>query len=155
MLAIGRLEPAPGWGEPRASRLSKPEQRTLLTLWAIARSPLIMGGNLLLNDAWTNALLTNAEVIAVDQHSKKNHAVETTAKSAVWMAERERETGYYVAVFNRSDETQTLRYAWKDLDLKERDYSLRDLWENKELGRKEAIEITLPAHSSVLYSVRP
>jgi hypothetical protein len=155
MLAIGRLEPAPGWGEPRASRLSQPEQRTLLTLWAIARSPLIMGGNLLLSDAWTKSLLANAAVLAVDQHSKRNHAVETNAKSAVWMAERERETGYYVAVFNRSDETQTLYYTWKDLALQQRDYSVRDLWENRDLGRKESIEVTLPAHSSVLYGVLP
>ena len=58
-------------------------------MWSIFRSPLIMGGNLLLCDDWTKSLLTNAEVIAVDQHSKGNHAVETTAKSAVWVAERE------------------------------------------------------------------
>jgi alpha-galactosidase len=155
MLAIGRLEPAPGWGEPRTSRLSKDEQRTLLTLWSVARSPLIMGGNLLLSDAWTKSLLTNSEVIAVDQHSQRNHAVVTNQRSAVWMAEREDGKGYYVAVFNRSDETETLDYAWRDLDLKERDYSVRDLWENRDLGRKESIKITLPAHSSVLYGVRP
>ena len=91
MLAIGELKPAPGWGEPRKTRLTKDEQRTLLTLWSIFRSPLIMGGNLLLCDEWTKSLLTNADVIAVDQHSKGNHAVATTAKSAVWVAEARRQ----------------------------------------------------------------
>ena len=113
-----------------------------------------MGGSLTLCDDWTKSLLTNKEVIAVDQHSKGNHAVETTAKSAVWVAEREGEDGSYVALFNRSDESQTLRYAWKDLGLTASEYAVRDLWEHKDLGRKPSIEITLPPHASILYLVR-
>lgn len=155
MLAIGRLEPAPGWGAPRATRLTKDEQRTLLTLWAMFRSPLIMGGNLLLCDEWTKSLLTNAELIAVDQRSTGNHAVETTTKSAVWVAQQEAAGSYYVAVFNRSDGPQTMRYTWKELGLKETGYALRDLWDHKDLGRASSIEVTLPAHASVLYAVRP
>jgi alpha-galactosidase len=155
MLAIGRLEPAPGWGEPRAARLTKDEQRTLLTLWAIFRSPLIMGGNLLLCDDWTKSLLTNAEVIAVDQHAKGNHAVETRLDSAVWIAQPETDAGYYVAIFNRSDAPQTLHYAWKQLGLAESDYALRDLWKQQDVGRVKSIDVTLPAHGSILYSLKP
>ena len=155
MLAIGRLEPAPGWGEPRASRLTKDEQRTLLTLWSIFRSPLIMGGNLLLCDDWTKSLLTNAEVIAVDQHSKGNHAVETADESAVWLAQPESGVGYYVAVFNRSDQAQTLHYTWKQLGIGESDYALRDLWKQQDAGLRKAIEVTLPAHGSILYGLKP
>ena len=155
MLAIGKLQPAPGWGIARASRLTKDEQRTLLTLWSIFRSPLIMGGNLQMCDEWTKSLLTNPEVIAVDQHSKGNRAVETTGKSALWLAEPETGAGHYVAVFNRSDEQQTLRYTWKDLDLKESEYSLRDLWERKDLGQAGGLEVTLRPHGSVLYAIRP
>jgi alpha-galactosidase len=154
MLALGRLGPAPGWGAPRATRLTKDEQRTLVTLWAVFRSPLIMGGNLLLCDEWTKSLLTNAEVLAVDQHSRGNRAVETTAKSAVWVADAEAPGGSYLAVFNRSDAPQTLRYTWKELGLEESHYLLRDLWEHKDLGRAASIEVTLPAHASVLYAVR-
>jgi hypothetical protein len=153
MLAIGRLEPTPGWGEPRATRLTKEEQRTLLTLWSIARSPLIMGGNFLLCDDWTKSLLTNAEVLAVDQHSKGNRAVETTPTAAVWVAERDGADGYYVAVFNRSDGQQTLHYTWKQLGLREQEYSLRDLWEKEDMGRKASIDVALPAHASALYLI--
>ena len=46
MLPIGELAPHPGWGEARTSRLTPEEQRTQLTLWTIARSPLILGANL-------------------------------------------------------------------------------------------------------------
>jgi alpha-galactosidase len=118
-------------------------------------SPLIIGGNLLLCDEWTKSLVTNAEVIAVDQHSKSNHAVETAKSSAVWIAEQESAGNFYVAVFNRSDEPQTLRYTWKELGLKGSDYALRDLWEHKELGHAGSMEVTLAAHASVLYALRP
>ena len=154
MLAIGRLAPAPGWGEPRASRLTKDEQRTLLTLWAIFRSPLMMGGNLTQCDEWTKSLLANAEVIAVDQHSHGNHAVETTAQHAAWLAQPEDGQGWYVAIFNRSDEKQTVHYDWKNLELNGRQYFVRDLWEHKELGAQAELAVTLPAHGSVLYAVR-
>jgi alpha-galactosidase len=67
MLPLGQLRPAPGWEKARATRLTPDEQRTQVTLWAMARSPLILGANLTLLDAPTLALLTNKEVIAIDQ----------------------------------------------------------------------------------------
>ncbi len=67
MLPLGQLRPEPGDGKARASRLTPDEQRTELTLWSIARSPLILGANLTLLDAPTLALLTNREVLAIDQ----------------------------------------------------------------------------------------
>jgi len=114
-----------------------------------------MGGNLLLCDDWTKSLLTNAEVIAVDQHSKGNHAVETADESAVWLAQPESGVGYYVAVFNRSDQAQTLHYTWKQLGIGESDYALRDLWKQQDAGHAKAIAVTLPAHGSILYGVKP
>jgi alpha-galactosidase len=63
MLAIGYLGPAPGWGVARRSRLSAAEQLTLLTLWCVSRSPLMIGANLTRLDAGTRRLLTNPEVL--------------------------------------------------------------------------------------------
>jgi len=154
MLALGQLGPTPGWGEPRATRLTKDEQRTLLTLWAIFRSPLIMGGNLTRCDGWTKSLLTNAEVIAVDQNSAGNRVVESTAQKAAWVAQPEGGKGWYVALFNRSDQPQRLHYAWKDLGLDVPQYAVRDLWEHEDLGRKSSLEVTLGAHASALYLAR-
>jgi len=155
MLAIGRLEPSAGWGEPRASRLTHDEQRTLLTLWAMFRSPLIMGGNLALCDDWTTSLLTNAEVIGVDQHSKGNHAVVTKEDYAVWVAHAESGEAHFVAVFNRSDAPQELQYSWKVLGLSGPSYVLRDLWAHKDLGSADSISVKLPPHASVLYELKP
>jgi alpha-galactosidase len=154
MLAVGELKPAPGWGEPRRSRLTKQEQRTLLTLWSIARSPLMIGGNLLLCDDWTKSLLTNRELLAVDQHSKGNHAVETNANSAAWVGVSDSGPAYYVAVFNRSGSRRTLHYDWRQLGIRASECAVRDLWEHRELGSKLGIDVTLPPHGSVLYSAR-
>ncbi len=151
MLPIGRLEPAAGWEKPRTTRLTHDEQRTLLTLWSIFRSPLIMGGNLTLCDDWTQSALTNAELIGVDQHSTNSRAVITTDKAAVWLSTPESGNGAYVAVFNLDSAPQTFHYSWKDLGLKRANYNLRDLWEHEDVGAKEFVEVTLPAHGSALY----
>jgi alpha-galactosidase len=151
MLPLGRLEPAPGWEKPRTTRLTHDEQRTLLTLWSIFRSPLIMGGNLTLSDEWTQSALTNAELISVDQRSTGNHAVISSEKAAVWLATTESGEGSYVAVFNLDAAPQTFHYSWKDLSLKRATYTLRDLWEHEDLGSKGFLDVTLPSHGSAIY----
>jgi hypothetical protein len=151
MLPLGRLEPAAGWGEPRATRLSHDEQRTLLTLWSIFRSPLIMGGNLTLCDDWTESALTNAELIGVDQQSTGSHAVISTDKAAVWLATPESGDGAYIAVFNLDATPQSFHFSWKELGLKREKYNLRDLWEHENLGSKELVDLTLPPHGSAIY----
>jgi alpha-galactosidase len=151
MLPLGRLEPAAGWEKPRTTRLAHDEQRTLLTLWSIFRSPLIMGGNLTLCDEWTQSALTNAELIGVDQHSTGNHVLVSTDKAAVWLATPESGDGAYIAVFNLDAAPQSFRYTWKDLGLKRPNYNLRDLWEHVDLGSKEFVDVTLPTHGSAIY----
>ncbi len=164
MLAIGRLQPSPGWGEPRQSRLTHDEQRTLLTLWSIFRSPLIIGANLLQCDDWTKSLLTNAEVIALNQHSKNNHPVPTAfPNSAIWLAERETGDGYYLALFNRSDAADKVLFNPKMLGIKEQEYRMRDLWTHKDFGQIRRgypggpmdVLVRLPAHGCALYLLRP
>lgn len=151
MLPLGYLGPAPGWGKPRETRFSHDEQKTFLTLWSMFRSPLMMGGNLPHSDAWTTSLLTNAEVIAVDQHSTGNHAAITSDNAVVWVAKPTSGKGNYVAVFNTADAPQTLQYTWTQLGLPKGRYKLRDLWEHKNTGVKDALSVTLPAHACVLY----
>lgn len=155
MLPIGRLEPAAGWGKPRATRLTRDEQRTQLTLWSLFRSPLIIGANLTLCDEWTESLLTNPEVVAVDQHSTGNHAVLTTDKAAVWRACPLEGEGYYLAIFNLDAAPQEFHYSWKDLDLPTGKYRLRDLWERKDLGPFESLTVMLQPHASALYQASP
>ncbi len=154
MLPLGYLGPAPGWGQPRSTRLSHDEQRTFVTLWCIFPSPLMVGGDLPRADAWTTSLLTNPEVLAVDQHSTGNHPVITSDKAVVWTAESAQAGVHYLAIFNLEESTQNVRYSWKDLGWPAGKHNLRDLWEHKDLGSADAVNVTLPPHGSVLYGVR-
>jgi hypothetical protein len=153
MLPLGRLGPHPGEGEPRETKFTRDEQRTMLTLWSIFRSPLMMGGDLPSCDPWTTSLLTNREVIAVDQHSTENRPVITTDSTVIWTARPESGPGYYVAAFNISDREQEIRYEWKELQLPESIYEVRDLWSLTNLGTAKSLAAKLRPHASLLYRV--
>ena len=159
MLPLGSLRPSAGWGPPRDSRLTHDEQRTLFTLWSIFRSPLIMGGNLLQADEWTSSLLTNAEVLAVDQHSIENRPVITTDSVIVWTARPDRTTppeeDFYIAVFNVSDTEQKIHYSWTQLGMPGGRYKLHDLWTHRELEPSGDLVLLLPPHAPALLRVSP
>jgi len=157
MLPFGELAPHPGWGAPRHSRLTLDEERTQLTLLAIARAPLILGANLTKLDDATRALLTNKDVIAVDQHSHDNHPVELLPSgfenARVWVASGK--TGKrYVAVFNLDDKPASLQATWDQLGLPAGKHAARELWSGHRVDASERLQITLPAHGSVVYSVK-
>ncbi|QNI33981.1 glycoside hydrolase family 27 protein [Alloacidobacterium dinghuense] len=152
MLPLGYLGPIPGWGEPRHSRFSTDEARTLITLWSIARSPLILGANLTQMDELTESLLTNTEVIVVDQHSSENKPTIQTETAVVWTA-KGAAGKRYVALFNIGESQQTLSYGWKQLGLSGSSYKVRDLWQKKDLGSAATLQVVLAPHASALYAV--
>jgi alpha-galactosidase len=155
MLPLGRLGPAPGWGQARETRLSHDEQRTLVTLWCMFPSPMMVGGELPSADDWTLALLTNPEVLEVDQHSTGNHPAVATEKTVVWVANSVSGKGLYLAIFNVSPSEATLQYDWRGLGFKENVYQIRDLWDRKDLSAAASLSVTLPPHGSVLYRLTP
>ncbi len=154
MLPLGHLGPRPGNGKERDSLLNQEEQRTVVTLWCIFRSPLIMGGNLTQMDDGTTSLLTNPEVLAVNQHSTGGHQVIAGENAIVWRAS-EGPHASYLAVFNLGEETRTLSYTWKQLGLTAASYHLRDLWQQKNLEPAEKLSVAVKAHGAVLLRVEP
>ena len=153
MLPIGYLGPKPGWGQPRQTRLTRDEVRTMMTLWCIAKSPLFIGTNLLKMDAFTESVLTSPELIAVDQYGENNRPVIEKGDSIVWMASAPEQVGDYIAIFNLSDVPQPVNYSWHDLGLQFGKFEVRDLWQRKDVGRLDHIEATLPPHGAGLYEV--
>lgn len=151
MLPLGYLGPAPGWGKPRQTQLTHDEQRTLVTLWSIFGSPLMVGGDLKSDDDWTTALLTNPEVIEVDQHSASSRLVISSETTVVWKSAPSTGSGEYLAVFNVSPAPQKAHYDWKDLGLAPAQYEVRDLWERKDLGSAKSFDRILASHACVLY----
>lgn len=131
MLPLGRL----ALGQ-RDTKFTPAEQRTVMTLWSIARSPLIMGGDLRHLDTATLALLTNREVLAVNQASTDNrpHFVEDGTR--IWSARPEAGGGRYLALFNTTDKPKEVGIALDLLGLPPR-VSVRDLWAAKDTGRAE------------------
>jgi hypothetical protein len=84
------------------THFTKDEHYTLMTLWAIAKSPLILGGNLPNNDDFELSLLTNDEIIAVNQHSTNNRQLFNHNNQIVWIANVPDSPDKYVAIFNAS-----------------------------------------------------
>jgi len=154
MLPIGTIGPRPGLGSARQTRFSRDEQRTLLSFWSIIRSPLIIGADLTRNDEWTTSLLTNPEVLAVNQHSTENRPLVMTNGAVIWWARPEYGRGHYLAIFNRGEGAQNIELEWNEVGLAvHQAYVLRDLWEHKDLGPATSLKLTLQPHASVLYRV--
>ncbi|MGD0620390.1 MAG: glycoside hydrolase family 27 protein, partial [Bryobacteraceae bacterium] len=105
-----------------------------------------MGGNLLALDDYTLSLLTNPEVIAVDQHSVDNHASASSDKLVRWEARPVSGPGHYMAVFNLSDGPSAIH--WNPLSTTK----VRDLWARQDLpsGR---IDVKLAPHACTLYLI--
>lgn len=101
MLPVGavRQDDPHGW-----THFTQTEQTTLLSLWAIGRSPLILGGNLPKNDPFTLSLLTNDEVIAVNQSSENNRQLWRRGDQIAWVADVPHSRDKYLAVFNAADQ---------------------------------------------------
>lgn len=118
MLPLGALRQCDGpdgW-----TKFTQAQQRTLMTLWCMMRSPLMMGGDLPRNDAFTLSLLTNARVLAIEKESYCARPLTTTRDESVWIAPRQDGQGLYAALFNLSDaprrvavDARKLEGAWR------------------------------------------
>jgi alpha-galactosidase len=145
-----------GW-----THFTQDEQVTLMTLWSIARSPLILGANLPHNDDFTLSLLTNDEVLAVDQHSLNNRQLFREGDTVVWTADVPDSPDKYLALFNTHNELtgpkaapQTLTVQLKDLGLTAA--SVHDLWSHKDLGPAAAtFSADLAPHTARLFRLSP
>jgi hypothetical protein len=125
-----------------------------MTLWSMARSPLVAGTNLTKMDPATEALYSNPEVIAVDQHSKENRQTMRSGSLVLWSATPESGGGHYIAVFNLSDAAQDVNYSWENLGLPGSGHAVRDLWARKDLGTASSLKAEVPPHGAMLYMVR-
>jgi alpha-galactosidase len=154
MLPIGHLGPAPGEGKARASRLTQEEQRTMITLWAMARSPLFIGGNLTQMDDAMKSLLTDPGVIEVDQHSMSGHLLGQDGDVVAWVAVSENRDKNYLALFNVGDAPVHVDKTFAQYGFVDRaEYKVRDLWMRQELGALNAMVMDLPPHGSVMLSL--
>ena len=135
----------------RDSGFTKEEQKTMMTLWAVFRSPLFFGGELRLTDNYTLSLVTNPEVINVNQNSEKPLFVYNKGGIAVWQTKIE--NGTAVAVFNLSDEEKHYKLSFLNLGI-ESVRAVRDLWARKDIPKCENdVAVSLNPHSSAFFEI--
>jgi hypothetical protein len=165
MLPFGELRPSPGWGEPRHTRLTPDEQKTVITLWSMAQSPLILGANLTQLDDATLRLLTNREVLRIDQNAVVRGRPLPAFSSGdirVWRAEvkplHRTDSPVRVALFNLSDAPMDVDRSRQELGLNNDNPFLRvrDVWTAKIVSvPKNRIRLTIPPHGAALLELVP
>ena len=155
MLPLGHIgvRSVDGGGADRMSRFTPDEQRTMMTLWCIFHSPLMMGGELRDLDASTLALLTNPEVLAIHGTPAASCPVSEVPTHAVWrMAGPGADTT--VALFNTGDVESPVSVSWDDLGISGR-RAVRNLWTRAEEGDAEGdLRRTVPAHGACFLRLR-
>ncbi|ADW68789.1 glycoside hydrolase family 27 protein [Granulicella tundricola] len=154
MLPLGFLGPIPGDGEARQSRLTHDEQQTMLTLWSMARSPLILGANLTKLDDWTTKLITNPDVLAVDQFGHDQRQVAREGNAVAWTSAGKGDIRY-LALFNLNDKDKTIDRTYAFYNLPAGSYRARELWSHTDRGVSTAIHVTLPPHACILLELQP
>ncbi|MFD5028913.1 alpha-galactosidase D [Streptomyces sp. NPDC058405] len=167
-----RFDDAPGWsrkagpggwndldsinvGNGQMDGLTKAERQSYVTLWAISKSPLFSGDDLTRLDDYGLSLLTNREVIAVDQgDTPVARPVTPAGDQQVWGAKNP-DGSYTVALFNLADAPAAVTADWASFGFTGR-AGVRDLWNHENLGTyQNKVTQALPAHGSRLFTVTP
>lgn len=146
MLPLGRMGLRAEVGEPRESLLTPDEQRTMLTLWCIARSPLMVGADLPSSSAETIELLTNPEVLEAQRREVGAREVWREGRHVAWASE----DGAFAAVFNRGAEATEIRLPWEALGTA-RPGRVRDCWARTDVEPTEELRVKLAPHASAMF----
>ena len=156
MLVVGVV----GWGNPHQSRLKPDEQYLHISLWSIFSAPLLIGCDLEKLDDFTLNLLTNDEVIAVNQDAlgKQGVCLHTIGELRIYVKELE-DGGKAVAFANFGREKVKLPYKdFKKLGISGTQ-TVRDLWRQKNIAEintdKEILSLDIPAHGVAYYKFIP
>lgn len=160
MLPWGSLTPHPGIGQPRQSHLTPDEEQTELTLWSITRSPLILGANLTKLDEFTRSLVTNRELLDIDQT-----AVESLPRTSPSSADGDKTKRFwyartagphpkqYLAVFNLGDTATVVNSRWAAFHLSHQPRAVYDVWNRKYVAGAQTLHVELPPHGCALFRV--
>ena len=144
MLPLGKL--GLGFGSEWECRLTREEQRTMMNLWCIFRSPLMIGTKLTEMDEWTESLLTNRDLLDCIRMGGTPVLLEQDEDHAIW------QNGCYLALFNLSDEERVVEIATENIRAQSV-RSVKDAWTGKSRKAEALLQEKLPAHGSVFYKL--
>lgn len=158
MLPIGRLaKNASCHGEQnRFTNFTKAEQYTLMSLWGIFRSPLMIGGNMPENDGFTLSLLTNEEYMKMHRTSHGAHQIyrkERNGKGTIiWCSNGK--GCKYLAFFNTQDTAAKITFDIGTILMPDAKYTAIDIWNGKQTSFKNKITVTVEPHGARLFKIQ-
>ena len=152
MLVVGKV----GWGNLHPSRLTPNEQYTHISLWCLLASPLLIGCDMTQLDEFTLGLLTNDEVLDVNQDPLGRQAARISQNGSLEVWAKDMEDGSKaVGLFNRGNDEQNVTAEWSALGLNG-EQNVRDLWRQKDLGKFTGqFQAPVGRHGVVLVKIGP
>ncbi|MGD1042897.1 MAG: glycoside hydrolase family 27 protein, partial [Sedimentisphaerales bacterium] len=152
MLVVGKV----GWGAPHPSKLTPDEQYTHISLWCLWSSPLLIGCPLDQLDDFTKNLLTNDEVLAINQDPLGKIAKQIYASGPLQVLAKDLEDGSKaVGFFNTGEEPNAVKITWQQLGVTG-NQTVRDLWRQKNIGTyKDGFEAVVRPHGVIMVRLQP
>lgn len=153
MLPLGKV--GTNMGKPRMTNFTPDEQYCMMSFWCIFRSPLMLGGNLPENDELTMKLITNEEVIAVNQTSENTREIILNQEICIYTSDVSSSKDKYVALFNFDDKAaKPVTVSWKDLGISGK-HTVRDLWEKTDIGEFDnEFSASINPHGGKLFRIK-
>ena len=133
------------------THFTQAEQRTMMTLWCMMRSPLMIGGEMTKNDAFTLDLLTKREVLEIETVSWCARPLRTTGEESVWIAPRRDGQGLYLALFNLGDKKRAVSVRAEEIGLS--GLTGRELWTGRDIRKAKQLRATLAPHDAAVWKV--
>ena len=153
MLQLGWISRRGPHGPERESEFTEDEQITHMTLWCMAKSALMMGGDMPVNSSFVEALLSNEEVLAANQNSYDAKQLYRKEGHVVWTSKIPDSKDIYVAFFNLNEEKETVSVDFKELGLKGKN-QIRDLWKKEDLGSfSKSFSSEVNSHGAQIFRV--
>ena len=148
MLVVGEV----GWGNTHPSRLTPDEQYTHVSMWCLLSAPLLIGCDLEQLDAFTLGLLSNDEVLALDQDALGKQAVRVATIGQVDVFEKELEDGSKaLGFFNRGNDVAKINFNKLGYIGLSGTWHVRELWRQTDLpDAKGALKLRIEPHGVVL-----
>lgn len=154
MLPVGAI--LQDYSPENRTKFTEDEQRTMMTLWSIFRSPLMIGGELTKCDGATLELLTNADIIGMNKLSRHAHQVwrrEIGGSELILWTSVCAEGGQYMAVFNAGESVCKTDIALLDLDIST-PVQCTDLWSGEKTDITESIPVQIPPHGAQAFLLK-
>ncbi len=146
MLPIGPI--LQDYDAANRTKFTENEQITMLTLWSIFRSPLMIGGEMTGFDEFTMSLLTNEEILKMHKNARHSHQVwrrEINGSEYILWTAANAEGGGYFALFNAGEKNGTVKLDLADLEAADK-LDCTELWSGEKAVFEGFAEISVPSH---------